>query len=91
MRRDLCRHEKAAPEAASIQDPFNSLLTADEESSRSSHDLWRHALQIVFPHEPKWDAVTEFRVQASEPGLDPLSAPRLRDGDGRAKRRRWLC
>ena len=41
----------------------NSLLTADEESSRRPHDLRRHGLQIVFPHEPKWDAVAEFRVQ----------------------------
>jgi len=37
MRRDLCRHGKAAPKAASIQDPFNLLLTADEEGSRGSH------------------------------------------------------
>src|SRR5579872_1749805 len=70
MRRDLCRDGKATQQAASIRDSFNSLLTADEESSRSSHDLRRHGLQIVFPHEPKWDAVAEFRVQASQPGLD---------------------
>ena len=63
MRRDLCRHGKAAPKADSIQDQFNLLLTADEEGSRSSHDLRRHGLQIVFPHEPQRDAVTEFRVQ----------------------------
>jgi|GEM_PF-6434353 len=37
MRRDLCRHGKAAPKDASIQDPFNLLLTADEEGSRGSH------------------------------------------------------
>jgi len=70
MRRDLCRHGKATPEAASIQDRFNSLLTADKESSRSSHDLWRHGLEIVFPHEPKWDTVPEFGVQPGQPGLD---------------------
>jgi len=70
MRRDLCRHGKAAPKADSIQYPFNSLLTADEEGSRGSHDLRRHGLQILFPHEPKWDPVPEFRVQAGEPGLD---------------------
>lgn len=62
MRRDLCRHGKAAPKAASIQYPFNSLLTADEEGSRGSHDLRCHCLQITFPHEPKRDAVTEFGV-----------------------------
>jgi hypothetical protein len=54
--------EKAAFGAASIQGSFNSLLTADEESSRGSLDLRRH--EIDFPHEPKWNAVTEFRVQA---------------------------
>jgi len=48
----------------------NSLLAANEESSCGSHDLRRDGLQIVFPHEPKWDAITEFRVQAGEPGLD---------------------
>ncbi len=36
----------------------NSLLTAKEESSRDTHDLWRHGHEIVFPHEPKRDAVT---------------------------------
>jgi hypothetical protein len=70
MRRDPCRHGKAAPKAASIQDPSNSLLTADEEGSRGSHDFRRHGLQIVLSHEPKWDAVAEFRVQAGQPGLD---------------------
>ena len=45
-------------------------LTANEENSRSSHDLRRHDLQIVLPHEPKRDAVTEFRVQPGQPGLD---------------------
>jgi hypothetical protein len=43
---------------------MNLLLTANEESSRGSHDLRRHFLQIVFPHEPKRYAVTELRVQA---------------------------
>jgi hypothetical protein len=62
MRRHLCRHGKAALGAASIRDSFNSLLTANKESSRRSHDLRRHGLQIVFPHQPKWDAVTEFRI-----------------------------
>jgi hypothetical protein len=59
MRRDLCRNGKAAQQAASIQDSFNSLLTANEEGSRSSHDLRRHGLEIVFPHQPKWDAVAQ--------------------------------
>jgi hypothetical protein len=62
--------EKRPRKAASIQDPFNSLLAADEEGSRGSHDFRRHGLQILFPHEPKWDPVPEFRVQAGEPGLD---------------------
>jgi hypothetical protein len=62
MHRHPCRHGKAAPKAASIQDSSDSLLTADEESSRSSHNLRRHGLRIVFPHEPKRDAVAEFRV-----------------------------
>ena len=70
MRRDLCRRGKAASGAASIQDSFNSLLTFNEESSRGSHDLRRDGLEIVFPHEPKWDAVAEFRVQPGQPGLD---------------------
>jgi len=70
MHRELCRHGKAAPKAASIQDSLNLLLSANAESSRRSHDLRRHGLQIVFPHEPKWDAVTELRVQAGELGLD---------------------
>jgi hypothetical protein len=70
MRRHLCRHGKAALEAASIQDSFNSLLTADQESSRGSHDLRRDGLEIVFPHEPNRDPITEFRVQAGQPGLD---------------------
>lgn len=55
---------------ALIRDPFDSVLTADEESSSHSHGLRCHSLQIIFPHEPKRDAVAEFRVQASQPGLD---------------------
>jgi hypothetical protein len=70
LRRHPSRRGKAALGAASIQDSFNSLLTVNEESSRGSHDLRRHGLQIVFPHEPKWNAVTEFKVQARKPGLD---------------------
>src|SRR5579862_9248655 len=46
------------------------LLTANQESSRGSHDLRRHFLQIVFPHEPQRYPVTEFRVQAGQPRLD---------------------
>src|SRR3954452_13931061 len=54
---------------------FNSrsitvLLTANQESSRGSHDLRRHFLQIVFPHETQRYPVTEFRVQAGQPRLD---------------------
>ena len=45
-------------------------LSADKESSRRPHDLRRHDLQIVFPHQPKRDPVPEFRVQAGEPGLN---------------------
>lgn len=55
---------------ASIREPFDSLLTAGEESSHRAHDLRCDCLQITFPHEPKWDAVAEFRVQAGQPGLD---------------------
>ena len=64
LRRHPSRRGKAALGAASIQDSLNWLLTADEKGSRGSHDLRRNGLQIVFPHEPKWNAVTEFRVQA---------------------------
>jgi hypothetical protein len=70
MRRHPCLRGKAARKAASIQDSFDLLLTANEESPRGPHDLRRHGLKIVFPHEPKWDVVTEFRVQAGQPGLD---------------------
>jgi hypothetical protein len=70
MRRDLCRHGKAAPKGRFDSRFTNFLLTADEEGSRSAHDLRRHDLEIVFPHEPKRDPVTEFRVQAGQPGLD---------------------
>jgi len=60
MRRDLCLHGKAAPKAASIRDPSNSLLATNEEGSRCAHDLRCHCFQIIFSHEPKWDAVAEF-------------------------------
>jgi hypothetical protein len=50
--------------------PQISLLTASEESPRGTHDLRRYGLQIIFPQEPKWDPVTEFRVPARQPGLD---------------------
>jgi len=44
--------------------------TPHKKSSRGSHDLRRHGLQAVSPHEPKRDAVSEFRVQTGQPGLD---------------------
>lgn len=56
--------------AASIRDSFNSLLDADQERSRCADDLRCDCLQIIFPHEPKRDAVAEFRVQVGQPVLD---------------------
>jgi len=47
-----------------------TLLAAYEKSARSPHNIRRHGFEIVFPHEPKRDAVAEFRVQAGQPGLD---------------------
>ena len=70
MRR-LCRHGKAeSGRSASIQIHLNSLLTANQEGSRSSHDLRRNGLQIVSLMSRSWEAVAEFGVQAGEPGLD---------------------
>jgi len=68
MRRDLCRHGKAAPKAASIQDSFE--LTTNRRRGRLArlHDLRYHGLEIAFPHQAKRDAVAEFRVQACEAG-----------------------
>ena len=49
---------------------FAPRLASNEESACSSHDLRRHGLEIVFPHQAKRDTVAEFRIQAGEPGLD---------------------
>ena len=42
------------------------LSGADEESSRCVHDLRRHGLQIIFPHEPK-------RTRSPSSGFTPVS------------------
>jgi hypothetical protein len=49
---------------------LDSFLTAHEESSRGPLNLRRHSIKIVLSYQPKRDSIAEFRVQASQPGLD---------------------